>query len=107
MDQIVGGGLLDQVARGASLGELMHVFVVTVGREDEHFAGQALLDDLARGLEPVQLRHGDIHDDDIRGELLRHVDGLAAIFGLADHFDVGFGGKEGTDSLAHDRMVVG
>ncbi len=50
---------------------------------------RAAVGDLARGLDSVQMRHGDIHHDDIgflrRGKLHR----LPAIGRFADHFKVG------------------
>src|SRR5262249_48501776 len=106
LDEIGGGGLLHQVARRAERGELVHILVVAVGRQHEQLAGQALVNDLSRRLEPVELRHRDVHDDDVRQEFLRELHGLAAVLGLADDLDVGFGGQQGAETLADDGVVV-
>jgi hypothetical protein len=43
------------------------------------------------GLEPVELGHADVHQDDVRDQLARERKGLAAVFGFAHDLDVFLG----------------
>jgi hypothetical protein len=47
--------------------------------------------DLLRGFDPVQERHGDIHDGHIRVELIGQLDGLVPVIGHAHNFDIRLG----------------
>ena len=95
LHQIVGRGLLDEIAGGAFLDELLDVFVVAIGGEDEHFGVWNLASDLTCRFEAVEQRHGDVDDGDVRLEFDGHLDGLPAILGLGDNLDV-LGGFQST-----------
>src|SRR5207245_8483699 len=58
------------------------------------------LADSARCLDPVQTRHGDVHERDRRLERLDKVDRLLAVFGDPDHFERFMGVDGRSQSLA-------
>ena len=105
-NQVIGGRLLDEITRRAGLGQLVHVLVVTIRRQHQHLRRDSLFDDLPRGFESVELRHGDVHYDHIRSQGLGHLDRLPTVLRLAHHFDIQFGCQERTQSLPHDRVIV-
>jgi hypothetical protein len=51
----------------------------------------AVGDDAPGRFDAVQLRHRDVHQDDIRLEALGLTDRFATIGGLSDNFNVGLG----------------
>ena len=82
------------------------VGVVAVRGKDEHLGAGTGGEDLPRGLEAVEQRHRDVHDDDVgpeRGQLHR----LPAVVGFADDLDLAVGKEQGAQALADDRVVVG
>jgi hypothetical protein len=56
-------------------------------------------------LDAVQVGHGDIHQQNVRGEALHQFHGFHAIHGFAHHVDVARLLQEGADTLP-DRVVV-
>ena len=61
----------------------------------------------ARGLDAVQLRHGDVHDDHVGMQFLGQLHGFAAVAGLAHDLHVGLRGEDHAEALAHQRVIVG
>jgi hypothetical protein len=61
---------------------------------------------LVSGLVPVELGHGDIHHDDIRGQFFGHLDRLATVIGLTHHFKIGLNGKQCPQTLPKYGMIV-
>ncbi len=49
--QVLSGGLFDEVASGAGLGQLLHILIIVVGGEDDDFRFGILDADLTSGLE--------------------------------------------------------
>ena len=66
-----------------------------------------LLTTRALASETVETRHGDIHEDEVRMELLDEVDDLVPVVGLADHLDPRDAGEERANARADEGMVVG
>src|SRR5207302_4280502 len=62
--------------------------------------------DLAGRLESVEDRHPDVHQDHIGIRLARKLDGVAAVFRLADDLDAVLGVEQGAEPGAHERLVV-
>ena len=60
----------------------------------------------ARGLDAVQLRHGDIHHHHVGLQLGGQFQRLAAIAGLADDLHIGLLGKDHLEPPPHHRVVV-
>ncbi len=76
-------------------------------RKDEHLGPRRGGKDLARGLQAVEKRHRNVHDDDVGTQRNRQVHGLASVAGLRDDLDSAVGEKEGSEALPHNRVVVG
>jgi len=106
-EQFVRGGLFDEISGSARLGQFLDVFVVTVGGKDQHFGGRNGAGDLPRGFQSVELRHGDVHDRDVRCEFAGELHGLAAIVRFTHDIDVTFGDQQRAQSLAHYGVIVG
>src|SRR5690606_17670416 len=54
----------------------------------------------------VEHGHEQIHDDDVRTQLLHQVERLAAVAGLADHLEVAFQPEGEPQALPHHRVIV-
>jgi len=74
---------------GAGANGLEHVVVELEGGQDhDPDAVHSRVDrDFPRRRKPIEHRHADVHQDDIRRELARHPDRLPAVRGLAHDFD--------------------
>ncbi len=105
-EQVVGSGLFDQVARGASFRQLLHVIIVAVGRQNEDLRTREGLSDLSCRLQAVQHRHRDINDGDIGGKFPGQLHRLSAVVGFAHNFDVLLSGQKGTQPLANHNMII-
>src|SRR5262249_18366876 len=66
-----------------------------------------LLPDPPHRLDPVELRHHEVHQDDIRREPDGLLDRGGAVGGLADDLDPLLQAEEGAQPLADDLVVVG
>ncbi len=88
-DQIVRFGVLEQVARRACLQRLDHGFVGVERCEHQHSGGYpGCRSDTRSRLHPVELRHPDVHQRDIRLLVDHQGDAFFAVGGLPDDFDV-------------------
>ena len=61
----------------------------------------------ARGLESVELRHADVHEDHVGSELAGACEGLESVGRLADDLDVLLRFEDQPEAAAHERLVVG
>jgi hypothetical protein len=57
-------------------------------------------------LDAVDVRHADVHDDDVRVRTQDELDRLAAVLRLTDDLDVVGGIEHRANAAAHDRLVV-
>ena len=64
-------------------------------------------EDAPRRLEPVELGHADVHQDDGRVEARRLVDRLEPVARLGDDVDVLFAREQHAEAGADHRLVVG
>jgi hypothetical protein len=58
-------------------------------------------------LQSVHDRHPDVHQDDVGSQVLRLVDSVGAVGGLADHEQAGLGVEDRGEALSDHRLVVG
>src|SRR5688572_11507052 len=65
-----------------------------VGGQEEDAGLRAVLLDQPRCLDPVELRHADVHHDDVRDSRARELDGLGAVLRLADDLEPVLGVEE-------------
>src|SRR4051794_5106503 len=86
----------------------LHVVVEVEGGEHEHVrAGLGAADDASRRLDPVEPRHADVHENDVRSQAARLVDRLLPVAGLAHDVDVGLGAQDHAQAVAHEPLIVG
>ena len=98
--------LLQQVAAGARLDRVVEVALLVADREHQDLAVRKQLLDLARRLDAGSLRHADVHEHDVGHGLLRPLDGLGAVGGLADELDVGFLLQHHLEPAPEQRVIV-
>src|SRR6202000_2619146 len=89
-DELRGGGVLEEEAAGAGAQRVEDVLVEIERCEHEDLGGVATAGDPSGRFNPVELRHADVHQDDVRVEITRQCDGLQPIGGFADDVDVRF-----------------
>jgi hypothetical protein len=106
-EQLLRRRALEHVARGPRLEDLVHEVGVFVHREHEHAGARQALADAARDLEPVQVRHRDVHHDHVRARALDLDHGLVAVAGLAHHLHARVALQQRAQAVAEDRVVVG
>jgi hypothetical protein len=61
---------------------------------------------VAGGFDPVELRHVQIHDDEVWAGGEHYVDRLESVLGFSDHFEAGHRSQQAVHALAYDRVVV-
>jgi len=106
-DELFGWDVLEQESARAGMQRVEDVLVEVEGGQHEHAWRMRALHDPPCGLEPVDGRHPDVHEDDVGPGATRGVDGLGAISGLGDHVQVWFGLENHPKAGAHERLVVG
>jgi hypothetical protein len=90
MDQVSGLGVLDQEAAGSGADGLIDKLVRLERRQDDDLhAGQVVLGgDAPGGLEPVHVRHPDVHQHDVSPLPPGQRDSLRPVGGLTHDFHV-------------------
>jgi hypothetical protein len=106
-EQLLGAGALEEEARGAGAERAEDVVVLFEGRQDQDPHSRSRSRQLTGGGDPVQVGHADVHQDHVRGQPARLLDGLPPGRRLADDLDVGVGGEEFHQPGAHQAVVVG
>src|SRR6266853_3060952 len=99
-------GFLEDVALRARLQRPVDVLRAQIHGEDQHARLRTFLDDAPRRLDTVELRHGDVHDDDVRSQAQRLGDRLATVARDRDHLQVAHL-KKGAKTVADDSVIVG
>jgi hypothetical protein len=107
-DELLGRSVLEQEAARASPQRLVDVLVEVECRQDQHRGrGLSVGEDPAGCLEPVQVGHLDVHQDDVGTAPARELDGVAPVDRLADDVEVGLQLEDGAKARADERLVVG
>ncbi len=104
-EQVLLPERLDEIAEHAGLGGTLHELVLAVGRE-HHDRDRALLQDPARGLDPVELRHLHVQHGHVRLLRAGEPHGLLAVSCLCADFEAG-AFEERPQIEADDRLVLG
>ena len=68
-------------------GILDQILLLEAGQGDDLHLGPSIAND-AGGFGPAQLGHNQVHQDNVRPELLHPGDGVVAVLRFADHLDV-------------------
>src|ERR1700686_2344316 len=84
-NQVAVGVRLHNVGADARFDNIAHQLIGEMKREDDNFSLGKTLADAPSRFQTVELRHADIHDDNVWLHLLGHGDSFAARFGLGDH----------------------
>ena len=102
-----GGGVFGEVAAGSGLKGREEGGVVGVGGENEHLRLRLCAPDLSGCLDTVNLRHAQIHQNDVRSLSGDHFNGLRAVASGADEVDPIDQADQHRQAVAHDSLVVG
>ena len=105
--QLGDGGVLQQVAGGAGPQRLQHVGIGAVHREDDRARPGMVARDQRRRLEPVEPRHGDVHQHDRRVVRGNRVERLAPVAGLEHRRDLRQAFEQRAEPGPHERVIVG
>src|SRR5215470_8994212 len=103
--EIPGRLRLDDVPLDAGAHGLEHVVIVGMHRQQDRARPRADLQDLARGVEPIQERHREVEHGDVRATLSGLTQRLLAVPGLGDD-RVAFALQQSLESLPDDCVVV-
>src|SRR5436190_8438908 len=105
-DDLVGRGMLQQVAVGAG-GEGVHdPAAIAVGREHEHTGAGVVGGDAPGGLEAVHARHRQIHQHDVGLVLGYRRQRRLAVRSRGNDLHAVSGGEQLLEARAHDDVVV-
>ena len=104
--QLLAVGVLEQEAGGARLHRPVDV-LVEVERREHQDAGPRVGAARAGGrLDAVELRHADVHEQDVRVVGAGGCERVDPVAGLGRHLDVGLGLEHHPQPLAHEVLVV-
>jgi hypothetical protein len=82
------------------------VIGVLVLAEYQHTAIGTVLEHTAGSFYAIEMRHGDIHDDDIRPDASGLADGVQTIGRHIHHLDILASVKQGPEAVPYDSMIV-
>ena len=102
-----GGVVLEHEPARAGSERLVDVLVEIEGGQDQDPSIAVRRQDASSRLEPVELGHADVHQDDRGMESRRLVHGLEPVARLGDDFDLLFAGEQHAEAGADHRLVVG
>ena len=106
-DQVAAGVRFQHIPSGSRVQDLSSQLFGFMHRENQDFHRREFLQDLAGGLEAVQVGHGDIHDDQIRLVAPRPFHRLPSGERLAHNFPIGLSVEDRPQPLPHDFVIVG
>jgi hypothetical protein len=102
-----GGALLSKEPARASAQRVVDVGIVIEGGQDQYACADLRRGkQTARGLDPVEAGHPDVHDEHVWLEPQRLLDGLTPVGCLSDHLDVVLALEDRPKAAAHERLVV-
>jgi len=104
--ELLDGDLLQEVSARTGLHGGVEVLLAVGDREHDHLRVGETLADASRGFDARRPGHAHVHDDHVGRHLLRSVDGLDPVGGLADDLDVGLLGEDEVQAAPEQRVVV-
>jgi hypothetical protein len=105
-EQLLGGGALEQEAAGSCPDRLEHPGLVVEGGQDQHPRAATLRRQLPGGLHAVQVRHAQVHEDDVGLERPALLDSLPTAPRLGHHPEVGLGLEQQAQAGPQQGVVV-
>ena len=105
-DQLVGLGILEEVADGAGVecGEDLVLF--GKGREDDDLWRGIILQHSASRLGSIDSRHPQVHQDHVGQMFTGEANRLVTVGGGGDHVDVRDASQQPAEPLAHEAVIV-
>src|SRR6185437_1125312 len=100
-------GALEQVTAGAGAQRGEDRVVVVEHGQHEHLDVRTVRHDATGGLDAVQPRHVQVHDDHVRLGLPGQLDGLGPAGGGPGELGVRAVGQQGGQAVAEQRVIVG
>ena len=107
LSELVGARVLEQEAARAGAEGFVDVVVEVEGGQDQDAGRSVAGGDPACRLDPVEVRHADVHQDDVGAQRLGGVERGEAVGGLADDLEVGLGVEDDAEAGADELLVVG
>jgi len=104
--EVLRGDVLEQEAARPERQRGIHISVEVEGGQHDHSAAGHLGQDAAGGLQAVQDRHADVHQDHVGPQRARGRHRLGPVGGLAHHLDAA-GGQYQPETGPDQRLVVG
>src|SRR5699024_3286613 len=99
-DEVLGGGVLEEESAGTGAQGGEDVFVGVEGREhDDPRVVAGHREDRAGGVEAVEARHPNVHEDDVGGGAADEVDDGRSVLGAADDLHVRLRVEQGPEAL--------
>jgi hypothetical protein len=86
--QVLGGQVLEQKTGGARFDRAIHVFIEIECRQDQDPGPPTRRDDLLRSLNAVEIRHSNVHQENVGLLAERKLNCAFAIRSFADHLHV-------------------
>ena len=105
-DQLVAAERLDQELAGTRLHRPAQVVALALNRHDDDGRGRDFLGEGFGRLNPVHDRHVDVHQDDVRGQLLGLLHPFLAVDRGAHDLDVRLEGQQLLEVVQRARNVV-
>ena len=106
-EEFLGDRPLEEIPLGAIPKGLPDQALVGIHGEDQGSGLRCPAAQPGHGLEPVQMGHGDVDDENIGPQTLHQGQGLRTVGRLAEDRDVPRPLQEGADALADQVMIVG
>ena len=106
-EEFLGDRPLEEIPLGAIPEGLPDQTLVGIHGEDQGPGLRCPAAQPGHGLEPVQVGHGDVDDENIGPQTLHQGQGLRTVGRLAEDRDVPRPLQEGADALADQVMIVG
>ena len=106
LDELLRGGVLEQVAERAGIDRPEHLLAIGGGGEDHDPRLRASRDHPPGGLDPVHLRHRQVEQHDVGLDLGDGGDRGGAVADRCDDVDVGLGAEQLDQAGADDRMIL-
>ena len=106
LDEPLGRRVLQQEPAGAGPERLVHVLVEVERREHQHLRLRRAHEQPARRLDPVEVRHPDVHQRHVDRVAVDALERLEAVARLRDDLDVVLGVEDHPEAGANQSLVV-
>jgi hypothetical protein len=105
--QLADGRVLEEETARARTQRLEDVLIKIERGEYQHPRAGHAARHLAGRLDPVEIRHADVHQHHVRSQAGAEANGLPAGGGLTDHLEIGFGLQDQAEAGADQLLVIG